>query len=69
MIPDTEIIIDTDDDFKIITLTFIGTDSNITVAFSINDAQMLSSYLNEAIMSVILKQKGTAMYQKSRTRH
>ena len=56
--PEVEIAIDTSTDFETITLTFVTDEKNITIGFSLQEAQMLNSYLNEAVGSVMSHKLG-----------
>ena len=52
---EVEIIIDTSEDHENIILTFIAEDKNISVGFSLGEAQLLSSYLSDALTNILLR--------------
>lgn len=52
---DIDVTIDTTVDLEVITLTFMSKDGEVKVGFSIDEAQMLVHYLNEAVSTIILR--------------
>jgi hypothetical protein len=48
------VTIDTDDNYEIITISFVSQERNVSIGFGIQEAQLLSLMLGEAVTAALL---------------